>query len=492
MTMGLTACGVIGPNFQKPVIEPPAQWTHQPNGTSPAAASVPAMPSALPANRWAAFGDAELLLLQALSTQANADVKVAALRLLQSRVNESTVSAQRGPRLDARGGVSRQRQSESGSATRVAGALGSGNQQPLIDVLSAPFALYQAGFDASWEPDLWGRVARSEEVAKASSDAQQALLRQVHLSVASEVARYYFELRSVQQQSRLVQEELTLAQELERVLIAQQRGGLVDESAVIGQQSRVTSLEALLPALDAQETQAMNQIALLCGTRPGDLREQLSAQAPPAAVVQLPDLRLGLPSEIVRHRPDVSAAEAALHAATANIGLAMADLYPRITLGASFGQESVNSNKFGEWGSRQWTVGPSLNIPIFDNGRRHSIVTLRELQQQESAVAYQQVVLKAWHEVDNAIADYLAQTQRRSQLEKKVNLAQAQVKLDQARFAHGLSNVVPVSSSDMALLETRRDLVESQGQLNTSLTALYKALGDDSQETKSGKPLQNN
>lgn len=236
----------------------------------------------------------------------------------------------------------------------------------------------------------------------------------------------------------------------------------------------------------------MNQIALLCGVRPGDLREQLSTHASPLTAVQLPDLRLGLPSEIVRHRPDVSAAETALHAATANIGLAMADLYPRITLGASFGLESVNSNKFGEWGSRQWTVGPSLNIPIFDSGRRHSIVTLRELQQQESAVAYQQTVLKAWHEADDAIANYVAQTQRKSQLEKKVSLAQAQVKLDQARFAHGLSNFVPVSSSDMALLETRRDLVDSQGQLNISLTALYKALGDDSEETNSGKPLPDN
>ncbi len=475
----LAACSVVGPAFRKPEVDAPKQWTQV----------IPASP--LPADRWAVFQDLQLLRLQSRATHANDDVKVAVLRLMQSRVNETTVSAQRGPKLDARGAVARQRQSDSGSATRVAGAVGGGNQQQLVSVLSEPFTQYQAGFDASWEPDLWGRIARSEESARASSDGRQALLRQVQLSVVAEVARQYFQLRSVQDRSRIIQRELAVAQEAERILAAQRLGGMVDESVLIKQRSLLAGLEALLPVLGTQETEGMNQIALLCGAKPGDLHDELTASDPRAIgtqTVQLPDLRVGIPSELVRNRPDLTAAEAALHAATANIGLAMADLYPRITIGASFGLETVNADKFGDWGSRQWSVGPSLNIPFFEQGRRRSMVTLRELQRQESAVAYQQAVLKAWHEVDDAISNYVGETRRGVQLEQKAGFAEGEARLADARFANGMTNYLPVSTAELALLETQRDLADHRARLKIALTALYKALGDDVGAQRPEKP----
>jgi outer membrane protein TolC len=241
----------------------------------------------------------------------------------------------------------------------------------------------------------------------------------------------------------------------------------------------VAALEASLPALGAQEAQAGNQLALLCAAKPGALRDEIAAGAARADAPQLPDLRLGLPSELVRSRPDLATAEAALHAATANIGLAIADLYPRISIGASFGVESVEGGKFGEWGSRQWSVGPSLSIPLFDRGRRRSIVTLRELQQQQAAVAYQQAVLKAWQEVDDAISNYLAETLRGTQLTLKSGLADEEAQLARSRFANGASNYLPVSNAQMALLETRRELADNRGRRNIALAALFKALGDD-------------
>lgn len=469
LLLQLGGCAVVGPSFQPPLVAAPAKWNALPDA---AAGAVP-----LPANRWTVFGDPVLLRLQALAAPANQDVKVAALRLLQARVNEATVSAQRGPRLDARGAALRERQSESGAATRVAGALGGGaQQQQIVSVLSAPFSVYQAGFDASWEPDLWGRVARAEEAARADGDGQQALLRQVQLSVRAEVARQYFLLRSVQRQRELTGAELAVARDVQRVIETQWQGGLTDESALIRQRGVVASLQAALPALDAQQAQAGNQIALLCAATPGALRAELAVDGA-AGDAPLPDLRLGLPSELVRSRPDLAAAEASLHAATANIGLAIADLYPRITLGASFGVETVDSGKFGEWGSRQWSVGPSLSIPLFDRGRRHSIVTLRELQQQQAAVAYQQAVLKAWHEVDDAIANYLAETRRGEQFASKIGLAGEQAQLARTRFNKGMSTWLPVANEEVALLEARRELADSYGRRNTALAALFKALG---------------
>ncbi|MDL2356285.1 MAG: efflux transporter outer membrane subunit [Pseudomonadota bacterium] len=470
LVLVLGGCAVVGPSFQPPVVAPPARWNALPERATGAAP--------LPANRWTVFGDPVLLRLQALAAPANQDVKVAALRLLQARVNEATVSAQGGPRLDAHGAGLRQRQSESGAATRVAGALGGGaQQQQIVSVLSAPFSVYQAGFDASWEPDLWGRVARAEEAARADGDGQQALLRQVQLSVRAEVARQYFQLRAVQRQRQLVDAELAVALDVQQVIEAQWQGGLTDQSALIKQRALVAGLQASLPALDAQQAQAGNQIAMLCAATPGALHAELAAERATSDAA-LPDLRLGLPSELVRQRPDLAAAEASLHAATADIGLAMADLYPRITIGASFGAESVDSGKFGDWGSRQWSLGPSLSIPLFDRGRRHSIVTLRELRQQQAAVTYQQAVLKAWHEVDDAIANYLAETQRGEQFARKIGLAEDQAQLARTRFANGMSTWLPVANEETALLEARRELADNRGRRNTALAALFKALGD--------------
>jgi NodT family efflux transporter outer membrane factor (OMF) lipoprotein len=474
----MSACATVGPDFQKPPAVAPASWTIHHGGAQVLAAS-PDAATPQPVDRWSVFNDPELTRLQALARLANADARSAGLRLLQARAAQATVSAQRGVQVAAKGGVSRQRQSEVGSASRLVNAMGSPNTPQLLELLSSPFTLYQAGFDASWEPDLWGRVWRAGESAQAGADEQAAAFRQVQLAVAAEVARAYFGLRAAQRQRQLVQDELAAAQEALGLLQAQFGNGLADESALIRQRSQLAGLQAQWPGLLAQEAQALNQITLLCGAQPGDLNDALVATPMTSVAATLPDLRLGLPSELAQRRPDVAAAEARLHAATANIGLAVADLYPRITLGASFGFESVGSTKFGEWGSRLWSIGPSLSLPLWDQGRRRSTITLRELQQQEAAVAYQQVVLKAWHEVDDAIAAYVAETQRSAEIVNRARDAEEEAALARARYKDGLSSFLPVLSSSIAVIDVQRDLVESNARMRTALVALYKALGDD-------------
>lgn len=463
----LTGCSILGPNFDPPSVQAPLRWSEEPQ----------AVVHPLLTNRWTAFEDNTLTHLQSLAIEANQDVKIAALRLMQSRVGETTVAAQRGPSVNAKGGVTRQRQSESGVGTRLAGAIGGNNQQALIDVLSSPFTQYQVGFDASWEPDLWGRVTRAEEIARANTEGRKAILGQVQLGVIAEMARAYFQLRSLQEQINLVQQQLVQARDAEKVLLALYRGGLSDESSWNTQRSQVAALESTLPNLSAGVTQAKNQINLLCGLHPAEMVAELDAPKVEVGVAKLPEFSLGLPSELARSRPDVAAAEAQLHSATANIGLAKADLYPRVVLGASFGLETTSAEKFGEWGSRQWSVGPSLSIPIFDRGRRHSIVNLRELQQQEAAVTYQQTVLKAWHEVEGALAAYRAEQLRGTRLQEKVSLAEEQETLAQVRYSKGAINYLPLSNAQFNRLEAKRDLTESRGRQKTLLVALYKALG---------------
>jgi NodT family efflux transporter outer membrane factor (OMF) lipoprotein len=474
----LAGCSAIGPDYQPSKIEAPANWADHHGGAPELQATIQAT-ATLPADRWAVFEDSELTHLQTLARQANQDVKTAALRVLQSRVTQTVVSAQRGAQVNAHGGISRQGQSQVGANEHFVDAVGPpGNQQPVLEALASPFTLYQAGFDASWEPDLWGRVLRSEEEAQAKTEVQQASLRFVQLSVDAELARSYFYLRMTQRHKQLSTEQLTVAIEMENLLTVQRDTGLSDDSSVIRQRSQVAGLRASIQALLAQEAQAINRITLLCGAQPGTLNEELAANRMSTRSASLPDLKLGLPSQLAHHRPDIAEAEARLHAATARIGIAKADLYPRIVIGADVGYESVDGSKFGEWGSRQWSIGPSLSLPLFDQGRRRSIVTLRELQQQEAAVAYQQTVLKAWHEVDDAISAYIAEIQRGIQVQARVKAGEDEVTLARARHENGLTTYVPVLNATTALLNAQREEAESTARINTALAAIYKALGD--------------
>ncbi|WPH22215.1 efflux transporter outer membrane subunit [Variovorax paradoxus] len=482
----LAGCAV-GPDHRPAEVRAPADWSAWHGGSAALlGAERKAAPTAASSGDWKAFGDPLLDRLQALALAANHDLQTAALRFAQSRVQRTAAAAQQAPQLNASGSVARQRQSESGAATRMIDALGSSvaNRDQLIRTLSEPYNLYQAGFDASWEIDLWGRVRRSIEAADADAGASAALLQQAQLSVQAEVARSYFELRGAQRELRVANADIAAAAESLELVQARADGGLVTDLDPTRQRTQLAEIKARIPMLLQQEAQATNQITLLTGASPGALNAELAPpsegtsnplealQAPP-----LPDLALGLPGDVVRRRPDIAAAEAQLHAATARIGVAVADLYPRVMLGAGFGYESAGSERFGEWGSRQWHVGPSIYLPIFDNGRRRSTVNLRELQQQEAAVAFQQAVLKAWHEIDSALSAYAAERQRHAELVERERSSRDALTLAHARYANGLTDFGVELDARRALLQARRDQVQSTSRMAVGMVAVYKALG---------------
>ena len=371
----------VSPDHKPSEPRAPADWSAW-HGGSPALLgaerrAAPATAAIAPGD-WKAFNDPVLDRLQAMVLAANPDLQTAALRFAQSRVQRATAAAQRGPQVNASAGVTRQRQSESGAATRMIDALGSSvaNKEQLIRTLSEPYNLYQAGFDASWEIDLWGRVRRSVEAADADAAASAAMLQQAELSVQAELARNYFELRGTQRELHIARADIAAAAESLELVQARADGGLVTDLDPVRQRTLLAELRARIPSLLQQEADAMNRITLLIGASPGTLNTELADAATDGTgdAPSLPDLALGLPADLARRRPDIAAAEAQLHAATARVGVAVADLYPRITLGAGFGYESVGSERFGDWGSRQWHVGPTLSLPIFDNGRRRSTV----------------------------------------------------------------------------------------------------------------------
>lgn len=475
LALTLTGCAV-GPDFVRPSPAAPDDWTSWRSGD--ASLRIPSEATqALPAQWWQAFNDATLDTLQRRAFDASPDLHTAALRFAQARAQRSTVAAQRGPEINASGSATRQRQSESGASTRMIGIIGAA--PGVTELLAEPFTLYQAGFDASWELDLWGRVRRSVEAADADVGQQAALLDLARLSLASDVARNYFELRTAQRQIRLMREDIAALEDRAGLLQARVEGGVLDHTDLQRQRTELAALKAQLPPLLAQEAASANQIALLLGERPGALQAELAprdADAPAA----LPDLVLGLPSEVALRRPDIRAAEARLHSAVANIGVAKANLYPSIRLGAKFGFESYLSGEFSDWGSGTWSVGPSLNLPIFDHGRRIATVQLRELQQQEAAVNYQKTVLKAWQEIDDALAAYSAEQQQAQELKARSDAASDAYQLAQARYDGGITDFTAVLDSQRSYLQARRDLAANQGRLAARFITVNKALGNGS------------
>jgi NodT family efflux transporter outer membrane factor (OMF) lipoprotein len=485
MLLALAGCANTTVPAPSTTAEAPADWATWHGGDAslvPPAAELGAAAPATTAARWAALGDPVLSHLTTMAVDASPDLRIAILRVLEARADAATVAAQRGPQVNGRAGVDRQRVSENGSATRLLEIIGSNNPafnpQELIGLVATPYTVYQAGFDASWELDLWGRVRHSVELAEARGAESRALLSQARLTLSAELARTYFELRATQRQRAEVEAQVAASQASERLLDAQRNGGLSDETPLLRQQAADTDLAARLATLRAQEAAALNRIAKLCGRHPGALDAELdAAHAPPP--IALPPLAPGLPSDLARHRPDVAAAEARLAQATAGLGVATADLYPRITIGATFGVEALHGTDVFEWGSRQWNFGPSLQLPIFDMGRRRATIDLRTLQQTEAAVAWHQTVLNAWHEIDDALSAYQADRATLAAAQDKSRHADDALALARARRTGGLTDTLPVLDAERSADEARRQVAEADGHVRTQLVALYKALGND-------------
>ena len=473
--LALAACSA-GPDFVRPPTAAPDDWTRWHGDADPLHrdAGTDALPEG---DWWRACHDPVLDELQHRAIDAGPDLQTAALHLAQARLQRRATQARQLPEVGASGGVTRQRQSESGASTRLLDLIGGDQTQALKQALSEPFDLYQAGVDLSWEPDLWGRLRRAVEAADADVEQQAALLDMTRLAISIDVATSYFDLRTAQRQAALLREDIRAMEERLEIIEARIVAGVIDHLDADRQRAELAATRARLPALMALESSRANELALLLGQQPGTLDELLhprDADAWPA----LPDLALGLPSEVALRRPDIRAAEARLHAATAAIGLARADMYPSLRLGARFGHESYRAGDFGDWGSRTWSLGPVLDLPIFDHGRRRSVVQLRELQQQEAAIAFQRTVLKAWQEIDDALGQYASLQEQERHLQAREANAQDAWRLATAKYEAGTMDFLGVIDSQRSLIQARIDLAQNHGRLRAAFAAINKAIGN--------------
>jgi NodT family efflux transporter outer membrane factor (OMF) lipoprotein len=470
----LSACSV-GPTFEAPSAALPERWDVSATEGVALKSSIDA-DGALEQRWWTQFGDPVLIELIDQARQTNLDVRIAALRVAQTRAQRNAVAGNRMPDVAARASYQRQRQSEFGSGTRLIDAIGiPGERDAIIDVLSEPHDIYQAGFDASWELDFWGRLRRALEAADASLAASSEDFHAAEVAVIAEVARTYLEVRGVQDQLRIALDSVKAGEETLQLTELLAQRGAVTQLDVVSQRAQLADSRARVPQLEQRRTQLVNALALLLGQEPGALDARLSdARDVPAPPV---DVGVGIPSELARRRPDIRGAEARLQAATADVGVAVADLYPRITLTGGFLFEALDAENLDDWGARQWQIGPALYLPIFDGGRRRSVVELRELQQQEAAINYQRTVLRAWHEIDNALSAYVAEQRRTQELAEAVTASRDAYELATMRYEHGMTNFLVALDAQRTLLQAEQAFSESTTTVSTQLVAIYKALG---------------
>ncbi|GGA41970.1 efflux transporter outer membrane subunit [Dyella nitratireducens] len=485
----LAGC-TVGPNFTRPDAKLPTAWCAADCQAKP---TVPSHTAPAPINTawWTSFDDPELVKLEERVADANLDLKVASLRLAESRAERSITAADQYPTVEGNASAVRQRASANG-VMGIAGALtqstnattaANGTGAGVVALPSgskgssgpAPFNLFQAGFDASWELDLWGKVRREVEAADASVDAQADARRDLLMSTMAEVARDYIQLRGTQTDYAITLDNLNAAKDAERVTRERMAHGLATELDVTEAASQVSAENAILPQLAQQEDETINRLSFLLGQAPGALRAELeeSRPVPPTP----PVVPVGIPSDLARRRPDIREAEANLHQATADIGVAKADFYPSITLSASGSLQALQFSQLGNWGSRQFSIGPSINLPIFEGGRLKATLNLRKEQQQEAAINYQRVVLSAWHDIDNALTEYSSQQQRHDQLQAEVQDNQRALHLAQAQYTAGTGSFLQVLDAERRLLAAQQDLTDNTTQISTTLVSLYKALG---------------
>ncbi len=473
LALALCSC-TVGPDFKAPETSSPASFSEWSSG---AYAENDVSQRAHNPYRRHDYNDATLHTLADMALKANADLKSAALNYAKALTQAGYVRAGEVPEVKLQGGISRNRMSEYSTSTRIMNALVSDNSQ-LLDIIGHPYNWYQAGLNFSWELDFWGHVRRAVEAEEASAEAQYNLLNDARLCVIAETVDAYYALRESQEQLRLACEDIDALSETHALFKAKCSGGATYEIDLKRQQSALAAARAREKELNLSASVNLNRLLFLLNERPGALTDVIGTAGKAPDPAQLHDLAAGLPSDLACRRPDIKAAGSRLHEATARIGVAEAELYPRITLSGSFGLDSYRSGDFADWASRTWSIGPSLDLPIFDYGRRKAVVQLRELEEQQAAVNFQQTVLRAWQEVDDAIGRVITAQNRYVDLKAQRASAKKAYDLILARYRGGMTDFINVLQSERSHIEARSAAAAGQFSALRAYAALNRALGN--------------
>ncbi len=406
---------------------------------------------------WREFDDPVLDGLQEAALGANLDVVAAVARVDQARALFDDVRRDRFPIVTVNAAVDRREQAVPGFI-----------EEPIRT------STYRATLDAFWEVDLFGRVRAAMRAADADAQALEATVEDVRVIVAAEVAREYFTLRGLQQQLDVAERSLVNQRETLRLTEVRRDAGLGEEQDVASAAARVAAIEASIPPLRAAATTRLHRIAVLTGVRPGALAIELEPRPYPVLAKVLP---LGDVSQLLRRRPDVRAAERRLAAAAAREGVAAAELYPRISISGALGLLAGRGSLFGRSESRMWSVTPALQWAGFDLGSARARRRGAEAATRESLAIYEQAVLLALEEVENALVAYREEQARLVRLADQARESARAAQIARVRFREGLSDFLTLLDAERTQLAAEDAIARAEADVFVRVVQVYKSLG---------------
>ncbi|MCP4261732.1 MAG: efflux transporter outer membrane subunit [Planctomycetes bacterium] len=446
----------VGPDYVRPEYSVPDQW-HQKavQGLEDGSADLQTW--------WKVFNNPVLESLIQRSCAENLDLQIAYARVMESRALLGVAAGEYWPDVDAVGAYSRSRPSENGLLAGL--PVGTADQSNL----------HSMGVDSSWEIDVFGRISRSVESAQAYVEASIENYRDVLVSLYSEVARSYIDMSSIRERIRYAQNNIKLQQDTLGLTRKRREAELVPELDVQQAELILASTESTIPLLRQSEAQAIHRLSVLLGQSPAFLYEELSTAS---KIPDVPvDITVGLPTELLRQRPDIRRAERILAAETADIGIATAGLYPAFSLSGTFALEAQQIKDVGDSDSRTWGFGPAMRWNLFDGDRIRSSIKVQEAQSEQAMAEYEQTILLALEEVENAMVAFAEERIRVEALERSVSAAQKSVELVESLYKIGLTDFQNVLDMQRSLTNQQDQLAESQGLVAQNLVRIYTALG---------------
>ena len=447
----LAGCATVGPDYVPPRTAASPAWNTPLQGGLTVEANPPGL-----AAWWTTLNDPELSKLIERAVVRNRDLKKAEARVREARARRGLSRAGLYPTLDATGSVTRSRGSaEMGAATTS--------------------DLFSAGLDASWEIDLFGGVRRSVEAAEADLQAAGEDLHDTLVSLLAEVGLNYVDLRTGQARLAVTEASLKSQEETHRLALWRYQAGLGDDLAVQQARYNLENTRAQIPTLRTAISEAKNRLAVLLGEPPGAVHAELEASGPVPGVP--PQVAVGVPADLLRQRPDVRRVERQLAAQTARIGVAAAELYPKLKLSGAIGLQALTFNGLFNAANATSSGSSLLSWRVFDAGAIRKNIEIQSALQEQSLIAYESAVLGAQEEAENAIMAYAQEQRRQQSLAEAVRSAQAAAELAGIKYGAGLIDFTTVLEAERSLLSFRDQLAQSDGAIVTNLVKLYKALG---------------
>jgi NodT family efflux transporter outer membrane factor (OMF) lipoprotein len=456
--LALSAC-TVGPDFVPPPVVVPDSFGPEPRNVRSRTTDAEPDPQ-----WWRCFHDPELTSLEERLAAQNLDLKTAVERVAQAGAEQVIVASQGLPHVEAQSMDYYEGISHHGLATLT---VPSG--EPLH------FSFFQQGLNASWELDLFGRVRRAVEAQEANTLASIENRRGVALMALAELAQSYISLRGMQTQLAIAERNLRVAENDIRLVESRFANGVATTLDLAQARSQKESIAETLPSLRAREVELINAIGLLLGLEPRALEPELQPPKLPPTTPRL--IGVGLPATLLQRRPDVGEAEARLHAAVAEVGEAEAEFYPDVNLIGDFNVQSLTLKELFRASSTQWTLGPTITIPIFEGGRLRGNLALKESRHREAAIDFQKALLRAWQEVDDALTAYAQEQKRRAAAARAAAQDKIALGAAQQRYQQGLVDFLNVNASLAQLLRSENDLVQSDVDVASNLVRLYRVLG---------------